>query len=393
MALVQHSFRRISSMFTRLNVRYYSKTDLKCIKKSVFISQSNDVYTNLALEQWLYKNFDFKNHHLLMLWQNDPCVVIGRNQNPWSETNFSELNTLTENGINLARRTSSGGGIYQDNGNLNLTFFSPRDKYNSELNMEVVSRGIFREFGLKVNLSSDGDLLLRNNKQISSKAVKLGRDNSYHSISLMVKSNKVNLGLAFQDHDVEIKSKAERIPTNVKMMNLCEESPDVTTSSAMKAIGWEFLRTRASSIKDGGMELANQQNGFHLVNPTDSWFPGLKEIRDNYSSWDWCFGKTPKFDISKTFVVPGDLIHNNTGSAASLKVTMAVENGRIADITLFVPYGLDSLGFTGEAKVIHELKGKKFSVEAFQDLEKSLGNFLDEKDKFVTECLKQVMTC
>lgn len=396
MALVQRSCSRISSLLTRLNVRCYSKTDLtveKDIKKSVFISQSKDVYTNLALEEWLYKNFNFKNHYLLMLWQNDPCVVIGRNQNPWSEANFSELNALTENGIDLARRSSSGGGMYQDNGNLNLTFFVPREKYNSKINTEVVSRSIFREFGLKLDVSPNEDLLLRNNKHVACKAAKIGRDNSYQTISLMVKSNKVNRSLALQKHDVEIKTKATTISTDSKIMNLCEENPDVTTSSLMKAVGWEFLRTKALSMKDGGMELANQQNGFHLVNPTDSWFPGLNAIRNTYSSWNWCYGKTPKFDITKTFLVPGALIHNKTGSSGNLKITMTVENGRISDITMFVPYGFNSLGFTGEAKVIHELKGKKFSVEAFEDLEASLGSFLDEKDKFVTECLKQVMTC
>lgn len=52
------------------------------IKKSVFVSQSHDIFTNLALEDWLYRNFDFSKHHVLMLWSNDPCVVIGRHQNP-----------------------------------------------------------------------------------------------------------------------------------------------------------------------------------------------------------------------------------------------------------------------------------------------------------------------
>lgn len=52
------------------------------IKKSVFISQSHNIFTNLAFEDWLYRNFDFTKHHVLMLWSNDPCVVIGRHQNP-----------------------------------------------------------------------------------------------------------------------------------------------------------------------------------------------------------------------------------------------------------------------------------------------------------------------
>lgn len=52
------------------------------IKKSVFISQSHDIFTNLTLEDWLYRHFDFTTHHMLMLWSNDPCVVVGRHQNP-----------------------------------------------------------------------------------------------------------------------------------------------------------------------------------------------------------------------------------------------------------------------------------------------------------------------
>lgn len=71
------------------------------IKKSVFISQSNDIFTNLALEDWFYRNFDFTKHHVLMLWANDPCVVIGRHQNPFDEANVSNLQKA---GITLARR-------------------------------------------------------------------------------------------------------------------------------------------------------------------------------------------------------------------------------------------------------------------------------------------------
>lgn len=119
----------------------------------------------------------------------------------------------------------------------------------------------------------------------------------------------------------------------------------------------------------------------------------MNEIRNNFNSWEWCYGKTPKFNITQTFSVPRDLLHSNSGSSAQLNVTMTVENGRISDITIYVPYGFSSFGFTGEAKVIHSLKGKKFSVQAFEDLEECLGCLLDEKDRFVTECLKQVMTC
>lgn len=69
---------------------------------------------------------------------------------------------------------------------------------------------------------------------------------------------------------------------DLKTMNLCEENANVSIGKLMKAIGWEFLRTHASVIKDGGNHLASQQKGFQMINPTESWFPGnMKPL----SSW------------------------------------------------------------------------------------------------------------
>lgn len=93
--------------------------------KVVFISQSTDIFSNLAFEGWLYKNCTFNDRHLLFLWRNSPCVVIGRHQNPFKEANLSYLDSA---GVPLARRQSGGGAVYHDMGNLNCTFFTPRER-------------------------------------------------------------------------------------------------------------------------------------------------------------------------------------------------------------------------------------------------------------------------
>lgn len=131
------------------------------IKKSVFISQSNDIFTNLALEDWFYRHFDFTNHHVLMLWANDPCVVIGRHQNPFYETHVSNLQKA---GIALARRNSGGGTVFHDRGNLNMTFFSPRERYNRTYNLNIVTRALFREWGIKADISPRDDIVISDKK-------------------------------------------------------------------------------------------------------------------------------------------------------------------------------------------------------------------------------------
>lgn len=153
-------FRAFSS-FTTDSANPSSSTNKPEIKKSVFISQSHDIFTNLALEDWIYKNFDFNNHHVLMLWANDPCVVIGRHQNPFTETNVSKL---METGITLARRNSGGGAVYHDRGNLNLTFFTPRDRYNRKYNLNIITRALFREWNIKADLNERDDIVIAGKK-------------------------------------------------------------------------------------------------------------------------------------------------------------------------------------------------------------------------------------
>ena len=51
------------------------------------ISQSTDIFENLAFEDWIYSNLTFEYSGLLLFWRNNKCVVIGRHQNPWAECN------------------------------------------------------------------------------------------------------------------------------------------------------------------------------------------------------------------------------------------------------------------------------------------------------------------
>lgn len=133
----------------------------KGIKKSVFISQSYDIYTNLALEDWIYRNFNFTNHHILMVWLNNPTVVIGRHQNPFIEAN---INGLAKNNIEFARRNSGGGAVYHDRGNLNCTFFTLRERYNRKYNLNLITRALYREYGIKADISDRDDIMISGKK-------------------------------------------------------------------------------------------------------------------------------------------------------------------------------------------------------------------------------------
>lgn len=81
---------------------------------------------------------------------------------------------------------------------------------------------------------------------------------------------------------------------------MADINKNVNVKQLLTAIGYEFLRTPANKLADGGRDLVMQQRGFQLINPTEKWFPGLNELRENFASWDWRFGKTPKFSVQKS---------------------------------------------------------------------------------------------
>ena len=91
----------------------------------------------------------------MLLLRNTPSVVIGRHQNPWMEANFIE----SENGIQLARRNSGGGSVYHDEGNLNVTFFTPRERYNRKQNLEILVKTLNRGWNLHSQINKKEDIV------------------------------------------------------------------------------------------------------------------------------------------------------------------------------------------------------------------------------------------
>ena len=138
---------------------------------------------------------------MLLLWRNEPCVVIGRHQNPWTESNVP---FLRENAINLARRNSGGGTVYHDLGNLNCTFFTRRSRYNRTRNLNIICNAIREATALNVAVNSRDDIVLDEDLKISGTAAKLGKDAAYHHCTVLVDVNQCVLHDALSSKAVSI---------------------------------------------------------------------------------------------------------------------------------------------------------------------------------------------
>lgn len=84
-------------------------------------SQSSDPFFNVALEDYLVRNFDKGDEILLLLYENSDCVMLGKNQSIYKEVNFD---FLRKENFTVARRISGGGTVYHGSGNLCFAFIT-----------------------------------------------------------------------------------------------------------------------------------------------------------------------------------------------------------------------------------------------------------------------------
>ena len=124
----------------------------------IFVSKSNVTYLNFAREEVILKDKDFENEDVILLYQNVPSVIIGRNQNILEEVNMKFVN---KENITLARRISGGGAVYQDYGNVSFSFTTSRKPGSYEKFLEPIidflnSIGVNAKFKGKNDLVADG---------------------------------------------------------------------------------------------------------------------------------------------------------------------------------------------------------------------------------------------
>jgi len=121
-------------------------------------NKSTDAQYNMAFDDFCLERLPLE-EPLFYLWQNAPSVIIGMNQNPYTEVN---LEYLKANDIQLARRVTGGGAVYHDLQNLNYSFvqkLGPQDQHPAEV-LRIAdalrSLGVNAEVGGRNDIFVDG---------------------------------------------------------------------------------------------------------------------------------------------------------------------------------------------------------------------------------------------
>jgi len=253
---------------------------------NVFISKSRDIFRNLAFEDWLFENYSSlaKNESsFLLLWYNSTAAVIGKHQNPWREL---WLGRCIRNEIPVARRKSGGGTVIHDIHNLNISFISHRRTFNRTENMNLIRGVLKNKYSIESQFGKNYALnLATSGFKISGTAAKVGSKVAYHHCTLLIDSNlDAFYNLIRSDSDGIQCNATSSIPATIE--NLKTQCSEIEINQIMSHLSVAFLSSQSSP-------------GFAIeIEPNEHQFAGIDKIESNYKSWDWIYGKTPKFKIT-----------------------------------------------------------------------------------------------
>ncbi len=263
----------------------------------IFIdNQSIDPYFNLACEEYLLEN---AKDDVFMLWQNRDSVIIGRNQNTLSEINYDYVK---ENDIAVVRRLTGGGAVFHDLDNLNFTWilkdggewFSNFEKFTEP----VISA--LSKFGVKAELSGRNDILCDGRKISGNSQIKYKGKLMHHG-TLLFNSDVNKLTSALNVSKEKIKAKGVKsVKSRVANIN---EFSDVTIEEFKN----EIFNGKAVFLSDREREEINT----------------LKEKK--YSTWEWNFGYSPKYNYSDKKYLKCGLT----------EINMTVKDGIISDMKIY----------------------------------------------------------
>ncbi|MCK5847697.1 MAG: lipoate--protein ligase [Caldisericia bacterium] len=246
-------------------------------KSWVLLSHSYNPWYNLAVEEYLMNTIQ-PEEFVFFLWQNQHTVVIGKHQNAWRECKIQDLKNCEGK---LARRLSGGGAVYHDLGNLNYTFACHKDRYDLHNQLQVILNATTK-LGINASFTGRNDITV-NNKKFSGNAFYQAKDNKLQHGTIMVDVNMSKLGQFLSVSKKKIVSKGVKSVSS-RVINLKEIVPSLTIENTKDSLIDSFR----SLFPETSTEIFDTDNL-----DIDS----IKKLEEKYKSWDWCFGKTPSFQI------------------------------------------------------------------------------------------------
>jgi lipoate---protein ligase len=264
-------------------------------------NNSMEAAFSFALEWYLMKELDLGDE-IFMFWRTVPTLMIGCYQNAAAEINEA---AARERNVPVIRRVSGGGTIYTDPEGWQYSYIS-RNKPQTEINFKIYMAPIvaaLAELGVTATFSDRNDILIDGQKISGNAQYRSGAVTLHHG-SILFNTNLEDLAGLLNVSQEKLISKGIQ-SVRQRVTNVQEHLQHKLTSLEFRDKMLESLIRNAS--------------GTYTLSPQD--VARVNEIASQkFRKWEWNFGESPKFEITKS----------NRFAGGKLECNLNIESGRIS---------------------------------------------------------------
>lgn len=261
-------------------------------------------YLNLAIEEYIFDNC---REETFILWQNSPCVVIGKNQNPYAEV---KIDLCKEKNVKIVRRITGGGAVYHDLGNVNYSFISP--ERCGGIDFEYFTKPVINalsDLGVSCELSGRNDIILSSGAKVSGNAQYSKDGRVLHHGTLLFNSDLKVLDELLNVDPEKLKSKAVRSARS-RVANIKEFCKfDLSLSDFKEKIKDSILKSFSAEI---------------IKSPDDE---AVDKLFARNSSDEWIFN-------SKPFLSVYNIIRKKRFDFGSVELKLSVNKDTISSASI-----------------------------------------------------------
>lgn len=272
----------------------------------IIVSPSQVASFNLAAEAALLQ---LTTDDIFFLYENDPCIVCGKHQNPLAEINFAYTKSIP---IDVFRRLSGGGTVYHDTGNLNYCFITTEPQ-NQQINFQKYI-GCITHFLQSLNLNAEmgkRNEILVNSKKVSGTASHISKTRSMHHGTLLFHTDLSQLNKCLLPLEERYTDKAVKSVRSI-VINIADELDAKLSFTEFKDklihyIKKEYSKSYPSTLNDSEIKV-------------------IQDLQNKkFDTWEWNFGYSPSYQFQNT------ICHSEY---QNLTVQIGVEKGKINHIEL-----------------------------------------------------------
>jgi len=235
----------------------------------------------MALEDMLLNDSQYTDDYFFF-YIHEPSVIIGKHQNAMQEVNFPYAK---EHSIHVSRRTSGGGAVYHDFGNLNYSFVLNK-KLGELVDFAKYTAPIIkclRELGVDAELSGRNDILI-DGKKFSGTAQHLNKNKILSHGTLMFDLDIEAMANVLNVDGLKIESRAI---TSIRSR--------VANLKSYLADGMDIFAFKDAILKN--LFEDSQIEVFELGN--DDIGKIKKRVAEKFSTWEYNYGSFPPFSMAK----------------------------------------------------------------------------------------------